>query len=46
MDYEEKYRRAMLHIAQLEQIIDRLQDECKLYKDVIEIKERYIKCLA
>lgn len=46
MDYEEKYRRAMLHIAQLESIIDRKQDEIEFYKEIIAIKERCIKCLV
>lgn len=46
MDYEEKYRRAMLYIAQLESIIDRKQDEIEFYKEIIAIKERSIKCLV
>lgn len=47
MNYEELYKNAMLHIAQLESIIERTNDINKFYEKEIEIlNERLKKCLA
>lgn len=47
MDYEEKYRRAMLHIANLEIAMERTTERNRFYEEEIErLNERLRQCLA
>ena len=47
MNYEELYKRAILHIANLESEIERTNEINKFYENEIEIlNERIKQCLA
>lgn len=40
MDYEELYRKAVLHIEILKQALETTQEKCNFYKKEIEILKR------
>ena len=47
MNYEELYRRAILHIANLESAMERTTERNRFYEEEIErLNERLKQCLA
>lgn len=47
MDYKEKYKRAMLHIANLEIAMERTTERNRFYEEEIErLNERLKECLV
>ena len=46
MDYEEKYKKAMLHIQVLNLALDNERDKSKFYQNEVEILKERLKCIV